>query len=275
MSLWGLVKVSVAGVRREPDQRSEQMTQAIMGMALEILDRRRNWRHVRMPDGYIGWVNESFLELGQEKSIRQWRTGPRIMVTSPVALILSRPRYAAIPVSDAVVGTELGLLQTGRGWSRVALPDGRWGWLPRKDTSDLANIVHPNGGSPEEIVGTAMSFMGIPYLWGGTTPKGFDCSGFVQTVWRLNGHLLPRDAYQQFTQGREIGRPEKLKPADLLFFQAREATKITHVAIHIGDAQFIHCSGYVRINSLKPSAEEYDASLEAIYAGAKRVVGEV
>jgi hypothetical protein len=275
MSSWGLVRVSVAGVRREPDQRSEQMTQAIMGMALEILDLKRNWRHVRMPDGYTGWVNESFLQLGEEELIQEWRAGPRIMVTSPVALILSRRRYAAIPVSDAVVGTELVLLEVGRRWNRVALPDGRWGWLPHKDTSDMANIIHLYGGSPEEIIETALSFTGFPYLWGGTTPKGFDCSGFVQTVFRLNGHLLPRDAYQQFTQGEEIVWREGLKPADLLFFQAREAEKITHVAIHIGDERFIHCSGHVRTNSLKPTDEEYDASLEAIYVGAKRVVGGV
>jgi cell wall-associated NlpC family hydrolase len=273
LSSWGLVRVSVADVHREPDHKSEQVTQAIMGMALEILDQRRNWRYVRLPDGYLGWVSESLLQLGEEKLIQRWQASSKLMVTSQVALILSRRQSASIPVSDAVIGTQLLRLETGQRWHRVALPDGRQGWIAHRDTADVGNIIHLEGGSAEQILKTAHSFMGFPYLWGGTTPKGFDCSGFVQTVFRLNGLSLPRDSSQQFTQGREVSQREQLRPADLVFFKAQDADRIVHVAIHIQKSKFIHCSGYVRINSLEQSAEDYDASLEAQYAGAKRLIG--
>lgn len=273
MSSWGLVRVSVADLRREPDQRSEQVTQAIMGTALEILDQHRNWRYTRLPDGYMGWVNELLLQTGGKELVRQWKAGPQVMITSPVALILSRRCRTAIPVSDVVMGTELLLVEGGQKWSLVALPDGRQGWIARRDTADMGNLIHLEGGSPEEILRTARSFTGFPYVWGGTTPKGFDCSGFVQTVFRLNGFLLPRDAHQQFTQGVEVSSRQELRPADLLFFRPPDVGKITHVAIHIRESQFIHCSGCVKTNSLDPSAEDADAFLEAQYAGARRVVG--
>ena len=273
LSSWGLVRVSVADVHREPDHKSEQVTQAIMGMALEILDQRRNWRYVRLPDGYLGWVSESLLQLGEEKLIQRWQASAKVMVTSQLALILSRRQSVSIPVSDAVIGTQLLRLETGQRWHRVALPDGRQGWIAHKDTADVGNIIHLEGGSGEQILKTAHSFMGFPYLWGGITPKGFDCSGFVQTVFRLNGFSLPRDASQQFTQGREIFQRKQLRPADLVFFKAQDADRIAHVGIHIRKSKFIHCSGYVRTNSLEQSAEDYDASLKAQYAGAKRVIG--
>lgn len=273
MSSWGLVRVSVADVRREPDQKSEQVTQAIMGMALEILDQHQNWRSARLPDGYVGWVNELLLQIGGEELVQQWEAGPKVMVTSQVALILAQRRHTSTPVSDTVMGTELILLDEGQRWSCVALPDGRRGWIAHRDTADVRNLIHLEGGSSEEILRTARSFTGLPYLWGGTTPKGFDCSGFVQTVFRLNGFLLPRDAHEQFTRGEKVPGRQELRPADLLFFRPPEADRILHVAIHIQKGQFIHCSGYVKTSSLERSAEDYDASLEAQYAGAKRVVG--
>jgi cell wall-associated NlpC family hydrolase len=176
-------------------------------------------------------------------------------------------------VSDAVIGTELRLIERSRRWSRVALPDERQGWIADRDISDPAGLIHLDGGRPEEVLRTAFSFRGFPYLWGGTTPKGFDCSGLVQTVFRLNGFRLPRDAYQQQTCGQEVADQKELKPADLLFFRARGGNRIAHVAIHIQGGQFIHCSGWVKINSLDRSAGDYEASLRDQYAGAKRVMG--
>ena len=272
MRSWALVRVSVADVRREPDLRSEQVTQAIMGMALELLDKHQDWYQVRLPDGYVGWINEPFLQLCKEELVHQWANSCKVMVSSRVASILSRRQNSSIPVSDVVMGTELLLVQKGDRWNRVALPDGRHGWIANRDISDRADLIHMRGGSSEEIIRTARSFTGIPYMWGGTTPKGFDCSGFVQTVFRLNGFQLPRDAYQQFSTGQEVPCRENLMPADLLFFRPRDSDIITHVAIHIQVGKFIHSSGYVRTDSLEPCADDYDASLSAKYVGARRVV---
>ncbi len=269
----GLIRISVASIRREPDHKSEQMTQAILGTAVDILDQLQNWLSVRLPDGYTGWVNESSVHRGEKGFFRRWSDAPKVMISSPIALIFSGRKRTSIPVSDAVIGTELRLVGSGSGWTRVALPDERHGWVANRDLSDPGDVIHREGGSAQQILKTARSFMGFPYLWGGVTPKGFDCSGFVQTVFRLNGISLPRDAYQQHTCGQEVADQNGLSAADLLFFRARGADRIGHVALHIQRGQFIHCSGQVKINSLEQSACDYDASLGAQYAGAKRVLG--
>ncbi|MCK4271729.1 C40 family peptidase [bacterium] len=272
MSSWALVKVSVADVRREPDLRAEQVTQTIMGMALELLDQHQDWYKVRLPDGYVGWINEPLLQLCKEELVHQWANSRKVMVSSQVALILSRRQKTSIPVSDVVMGTELLLVGKGDRWNQVALPDGRHGWIANRDISDRADLIHMGGGSSEEIIRTARSFTGLPYMWGGATPKGFDCSGFVQTVFGLNGFQLPRDAHQQFSSGQEVSCRENLMPADLLFFRPQDSDRITHVTIHIQGGKFIHCLGYVRTGSLEPSADDYDAFLRAKYVGARRVV---
>jgi cell wall-associated NlpC family hydrolase len=177
------------------------------------------------------------------------------------------------PVSDVVIGTRLCRVDESTRWLRVRLPDDRQGWLARHDTTRGIHLIHPEGGTRQDILRLARRFLGIPYLWGGLTPKGFDCSGFTQTVFGLNGYPLPRDAYQQFRCGQKIPFRKILAPADLLFFQASGAKRVTHVAIHLGRERFIHCSDLVKTNSLNPSASDYDASLEERYVGARRIVG--
>jgi SH3-like domain-containing protein len=273
MSSWGLVLVSVADVRKDPDQRSEQITQAILGTAVSIVRIEGLWACVRMPDEYQGWIHQGLLHLGDEDLVQRWSQGPSVMVTCPVGVLYSEPSCRSIPLSDIVIGTKLRLLEEGPQWSQVSLPDGRKGWISRADTSDENDLVHLSGGGPEDILRTARAFTGRPYLWGGLTPKGFDCSGFVQTVFGLNGIRLPRDSYQQFACGQEIAERNDLEPADLLFFQGQGAGRITHVAVHMADEEFIHCSSFVRTNSLRQTAGNYEASLEAQFVGIKRIVG--
>jgi cell wall-associated NlpC family hydrolase len=188
-------------------------------------------------------------------------------------MIYSRRSSRSHPVSDVVIGTRLCRVDESALWIRVQLPDDRQGWLARHETTRGADLIHSKGGTPWDILRLASRFIGIPYLWGGLTPKGFDCSGLTQTVFGLNGYPLPRDAYQQFRCGQKISSREDLAPADLLFFQGSGARRITHVAIHLAGERFIHCSNLVKTNSLNPSARDYDAALEQIYVGARRIVG--
>ena len=244
-----------------------------MGSVVEVLEHRQCWLNIRLPDTYVGWIHESLVHLSDQQRHEHWISSPKVMVTSRVALIRSGRQPDAVPVSDAVIGTEITVLESTPDWTRVGLPDGRQGWIAQRDISDEEGLIHLDGSSPEDILRTARSFTGIPYLWGGISPKGFDCSGFVQTVFRLNGIELPRDSYQQFAVGEKVAGRSDLKPADLIFFQPEGADRITHVAICGGGGQFTHCSGYVRTNSLEREAEDYDASLDKNYAGAKRVAG--
>jgi cell wall-associated NlpC family hydrolase len=125
--------------------------------------------------------------------------------------------------------------------------------------------------------------MGIPYLWGGTSSKGFDCSGFTKTVYFLHGVIIPRDASQQALVGKlvdETGDFSKLQPGDLLFFgekatEQNPKERVVHVAIYIGNKRFIHAGNPIRVNSLDPSDELYDAHNATRYLRAKRIVGEV
>ena len=109
-----------------------------------------------------------------------------------------------------------------------------------------------------------MRFLGIPYLWGGNTPKGFDCSGLIQRIYRLQGIVIPRDSDLQsrFGEAKEIGHVDDLDTGDLLFFGKSE-TQITHVAMYLSNGLFLHAYGQVRVASLNPGHPLYDSKLSA------------
>jgi cell wall-associated NlpC family hydrolase len=132
------------------------------------------------------------------------------------------------------------------------------------------------------ILKTAYRFMGIPYLWGGTSTKGMDCSGFTKTVYFLNGIVLQRDASQQVNTGELVDVKngwENLQAGDLLFFgrkaEGDKKERITHVAIYIGDGDFIHAAGRVRINSLNPTKTYYSKYRDNSFIRAKRILTSV
>ena len=161
------------------------------------------------------------------------------------------------------------------------LPDGRKGWTPAADLQPFAEWAGKQAITAENIVKTALQFEGTPYLWGGASSKGLDCSGLVRLTFFMNGHLLPRNASQQVNYGREIimecdhsiapdsdklykemvKRTQHLQPGDLVFFGTPgtlvKKEKITHVGIYIGGGKIIHASHKVRINSLIPGEKDY------------------
>ncbi|HPF52769.1 MAG TPA: C40 family peptidase, partial [Draconibacterium sp.] len=131
----------------------------------------------------------------------------------------------------------------------------------------------------EKVLSTAFLFKGTPYLWGGTSPKMFDCSGFTKTVYYMQGLILQRDASQQTLYGELVDTYngyENLEPGDLLFFGRKETAeqpeKVTHVGLYIGGMKFIHASGKVRINSLDPNSEDYTEYYEKAFVRARRVI---
>jgi gamma-D-glutamyl-L-lysine dipeptidyl-peptidase len=261
-----LVTVSVAVMKTKPSHASELGNQLIMGMAVRTLKKNGGWYYVQsLDDGYLGWMESDHLAFMTREQADAASRSPRAIVTANFALVREQPSPDAAPVSDLVAGDILGLTGPAAAWMRVQLPDGRTGYVSQADAADYAGWKASRVLSGENVEQTARRFMGVPYLWGGTSAKGFDCSGFVKTVFRLNGLELQRDADQQSNEGAAVATESdlaQLKKGDVLFFGPRPgAANITHTGIYLGGKLFIHCSGLVKVNSFDPASPIYSENL--------------
>jgi uncharacterized protein YgiM (DUF1202 family) len=251
---------SVADVRRAPSHPSELVTQIVYGDAVTPLKAEGEWFLVRVDDGYIGWIRSWHLAVASPSRQADFRARSAHRVAVNHSQVYSKPSADSLPVSDLVIGIPVVVLDRApREWASVELPDGKRGFVPGPHLEP-----HPRPGTPTApmLAATGLRFLGIPYLWGGNTPKGFDCSGLVQRVFRLHGVILPRDSDQQAGVGRErpVRGPGDPVPGDLVFF-GREPTRITHVGLVIPDGLYLHAYGQVRVNSLDPSHPAYEAAL--------------
>lgn len=256
---------SVADIRREPGHASELLTQAIMGESLVPIVRRGDWYLVVLQGGYHGWVRSWHVRETTADAIEEWRGRATKRVAAAVAYVRSEPSVRSLPVSDVTAGTWVVPGPVEAGWREVEIPGDRRGFVEESALED------PPAGPPSrrEIVSRAARFTGIPYLWGGTSAKAFDCSGFVLRIYAAEGIDLPRDADRQ---AAAVRRPppdgiEEARPADLIFFG--EESGVTHVAICLGGMRFIHAFGDVRVNSLRPEDTDFEEKLARclLYAG--------
>ena len=272
---WGVVSLSVANLRSKPAHSAEMASQAIMGTPVRILKESDGWLLVQTPDQYIAWTNATSIKQMKRSEIIDWRNADRLIYTDTYGIISGDDKLTSV-VSDLVAGAIVVKKSENKNIIEVTLPDGRSGyvsnqkWLNLKQWKDTVSVI------PAKLIANGERFLGFPYLWGGTSSKGIDCSGFVKTIYFLNGVILERDASQQFKHGKEIDITsgwENLQKGDLLFFGSKETKRITHVGMYIGDSEIIHSSGSVRINSLDPKRENYSKHLSSILVGAKRVIG--
>lgn len=264
----GLVNLSSASLRSQPSHAAELETQAVYGTPVEILDDTddsSDWLHVRLPDGYVAFIPSTSVVLMSEPEMERWRSADRLIVTRPfpgpvIADTLISDRVPGNRVSDLTMGSILEgkFPDDGASFIEVALPDGRRGFA---STSDLADFEKWASLPPDvdEVVEIARQLNGIPYLWGGTTEKGLDCSGLSQTCYLIGARvLLPRNASQQarLAQALDPERPDLFEKGDLLFFG--DDGRITHVAIHDGgEDTYIHSSGRVFRASFNPGHPLY------------------
>lgn len=252
-ALW--VMSSVADIRKSPDHASELLNQMIMGESAELLKTEGDWHLVRLPDGYIGWLRSWYARESSRDDIALFMGRADARVEANVAYVRSSPGEEGLPVSDIVAGSRVEAGPPESGFRGVTLPGGRNGFM--RD-SELGGVGGGTTPSREGIISRAERYLGIPYIWGGTSPKGFDCSGLVKRVFGMEGIELPRDTDRQALEGDEIQIGEA-EPGDLLFFGEGEA--VSHVAISLGGSRFLHAYGEVRINSLDQKDSLYDERL--------------
>ncbi len=269
----GIVCVSVANIRIKPSHPAELSTQAVMGTPLEILKKERGWLLVRTPDRYIGWTNDSSVKIMTESDLERWNTENRILYTGIYGMVFSSDGF---PVSDIVAGSIVVAEEMYNAHYGVILPDGRRGitsvneWI---NFNTWADTIVPLG---KTIVESALRFTGIPYMWGGTSSKTFDCSGFTKTVYFLNGLILERDASQQINHGLEVSSDttfDQLQPGDLLFFGSKTPQRVIHTGIWIGNHLVIHASGLVKQESIVSSKEPFSSYLSETYLETRRMIG--
>jgi hypothetical protein len=271
---WGLVSVSVCNIRTKPAHKAEMATQALMGTPVKILNKKGDWLLVQTPDSYLGWTDDPVEEIS-DGELDKWKNSDRIIYLKYTGVISDSRGQV---VSDIVFGVILQKTGEQKNIYNVLLPDGREGQINKADATDFrswAASITPDAGKMTEF---ARSFLGTPYLWGGTSTKGIDCSGFTKTIYYSAGLILTRDASGQYRYGTEINIEhgcDSLAPGDLLYFgRDRDGiVRITHTGMYIGNTEFIHSSRLVRINSFDSTRVNYSKYLLDILQGARRIIG--
>ncbi len=278
---YGIVNVSVCNIRSKNGHSQELATQSLLGTPIKVLDQKDNWFLVQTPDKYIAWLDHGGFVQVDEATYKEWISTPKVVYTNDFGFSYEHPNLQAQKITDLVAGNILKSIGQEKGFIQVAYPDGRTAFVPEKNIVNYDTWLASRNPTPNNILATAQEYLGRPYLWGGTSGKGMDCSGFTKTVFYLNGVQLARDASQQVHTGNLIETDETLKnivPGDLLFF-GRKATsekkeRITHVGIYMGKGEFIHASGDagVKIESLIAGAANFNQKRLDTFVKAKRMV---
>lgn len=226
---YGICNLSIVPLRDEPTDTSELVSQVMYGDLLKVLEQRKQWSKIRLAfDKYEGWVdNKQYVEISEDQ-YKSLSKETRKLSTDLVEFIEDKNKQL-FPIT---IGSSLnGLSLLNHKYDGNSIDE---------------KIEKPN------IIQTAFTYLNSPYLWGGKTPFGIDCSGFTQMVYKLNGYKLLRDASQQATQGEALSFIEESEPGDLAFFDNSEGS-IIHVGIIMKDNYIIHAHGKVRIDRLDHS----------------------
>lgn len=229
--MFGICNLAIVPVRAEASDRSEQVSQLLFGEHFKIIEMTAKWVQVEIAfDGYIGWIDSKQYQAISEEQYQ-------ILNNTPIVLNADLVEYITTPnnqLTSITLGASLSFLDNEEINTSKYYFEGLkvCGEKPKSD-----------------LVKTAFMYLNAPYLWGGKTPFGIDCSGFTQMVYKLNGHKLLRDASQQATQGEALSFIEESEPGDLAFFDNEEGN-IIHVGIMMENNYIIHASGKVRIDRL-------------------------
>ncbi|WP_373057199.1 NlpC/P60 family protein [Zunongwangia sp. H14] len=277
----GVIKISVANLRGDAAHSSELVTQATLGMPVNVYKKNSNWYLIQTPDDYLAWVDGGGVQIYSEEEFKDWKASEKLIYLQPSGNSFAEANTNSEVVSDLVAGDILELTGTENGFFKVEYPDGRTAYIQQKEGKKYKEWLQNLDPEGEDLIATSRKLMGLPYLWGGTSPKGVDCSGYTKTIYFLNGIVIPRDASQQVHTGKLVDSTrnfENLVPGDLLFF-GRPATdstseRVVHVGMWIGNNEFIHSSGRVHISSMDKNAENFDQGNYDRYLRTKRLLNQ-
>jgi MEMO1 family protein len=276
----GLVTLSVANIRKEPAHASELVSQAILGTPVMIIGTKDNWLQIQTPDTYSGWTEQSSVQIMSKQEMGRWKKATKVIYMGNTGWIYDSASEKSQTIGDIVGSSIVEKTGESKGYLSIVLPDGRKGFVEKQMVMDFDTWKKTNSCSEENICRVSKTFMGIPYLWGGTSAKGVDCSGFVQSVFLRSGIILRRDASLQALHGIPVDISDgftRLKKGDLLFFGSKKngSLHVTHVALYLGDNDYINSSGRVMINSLDPDKKSYNGARIKTLLEAKRIIGTV
>lgn len=227
MAEFALVKVPIVPLRAEKADKSEMISQLLYGECVEILSTEKNWIKVSGRfDNYEGWADLKMFEMLTQETYKLLLATPCKILIDPIGMKIKGSQVTYL-LAGSIIYPELDLLNYSD-----------FNWIGKYEDIELLEY---------DISIVALKFLNAPYLWGGKSFFGIDCSGFSQLVFRLCGISLDRDAWQQAKQGTAVDFLDEAKAGDLAFFSNDEG-KIIHVGILISNGRIIHAHGYVRID---------------------------
>jgi hypothetical protein len=229
--MFGICNLAIIPLRFEPNDRSEIVSQVLFGEDFEILEQQEQWSRIKMHfDGYEGWVDSKQYQVISESNFN-WLSDAPITLNADLVEYVTGASNSLLPIP---LGASLSFVTND---------------TINTDSFEFEGSRVHGVKDKKHLINTAFLYLNTPYLWGGKTPFGIDCSGFTQMVYKLNGYKLLRDASQQATQGEALSFIEESEPGDLAFFSNEEG-KIIHVGIIMENNYIIHASGKVRIDRL-------------------------
>lgn len=283
-----VVETSTCYMRIAPDYESALETQELMGTIVEIVGESSYWREIVSPQPYKAWTTEKTLVEMTSEEIQEYKEAPKYMFAELYGHIYMEPSEKSQTICDLVGGDVMRMVHKngkavikGR-WAMVMLPSGKTGWVQKSAVEELGERIDIRMGEGsgnmisrermEAIISSAHQLLGVPYLWGGMSAKGVDCSGLVRISAIMNGVLLPRNASQMIKCGIPV-QLDQLQRGDLVFFGTaasdEKPMRVTHVGIYLGDNHIIHSSHLVRINSLDPEAPDYYENAHRLIAACR------